>query len=284
MSKAKSALLSALLLWLIATAPQSALGQATARPAPAPKPADIRVSAGNNSVDSTVSNDPAIDKMLEAYSPRVRALDQVIGKLKGDLRKGGLGSGSMGNFVTDGMRSQASVKVGKPIVLAVTNGGGLRKSAIAEGDLRLIDIFEVLPFENSLFSFDLTGAQVLDLLRVVVSRQDAQSGARVRYRLGADKSPELETARFLIDGVERDIVPASTYTVISIDYLLNVSGGDYGTVLKQAKNIHELGLTTRDAIINYVKAETAAGREIKSTLDGRFVFNRPAGATEKTNP
>ena len=285
MSKAKSALLSALFLWLIATATQSALGQAAARPAPAPKPADIRVSAGNSSVDSTISNDPAVDKMLEVYTPRVRALDQVIGKLKGDLRKGGVGSGSLGNFVTDGMRSQASVKLGKPIVLAVTNGGGLRKNIIAEGDLRLIDIFELLPFENALYSFDLTGVQVLDLLRVILTRQDAQSGARIRYRLDPEKKLELESARFLIDGVERDIDPAATYTVISIDYLLNVTGGDYATVLKQAKNTRELGVTTRDAITNYVKAETAAGREIKSTLDGRFLFNKPAsGAAEAPTP
>lgn len=285
MSKAKTALLRVLLLSLVATATQSAFGQAAARPAPAATPADIHASAGNNSVDSTVSNDPAVDKMLEAYSPKVRALDQVIGKLKGDLRKGGVGSGSLGNFVTDGIRAQASVKLGKPIVLAVTNGGGLRKNIIAEGDLRLIDIFELLPFENALYSFDLTGAQVLELLNVVLTRQDAQSGARIRYRLNPDKKLELESARFLIDGVEREIDPAATYTVISIDYLLNVTGGDYGTVLKQAKNTRELGVTTRDAITNYVKAETAAGRDIKSTLDGRFVFNRPvSGTAEEPKP
>ncbi len=81
----------------------------------------------------------------------------------------------------------------------------------------------------------MTGAQVLDLLRVVVSHQDAQSGARIRYRLDADKKLELESARFLIDGVEKDIDPAATYTVISIDYLLNVTGGDYAAVLSKPR-------------------------------------------------
>ena len=100
--------------------------------------------------------------MLTVYAPKVRALDEVIGKLKGDLKKGGVGSGSLGNFVSDGIRAEASIKLGKPIVLAVTNGGGLRKQAIAEGELRLRDIFELLPFENALVAFDLTGAQLLD--------------------------------------------------------------------------------------------------------------------------
>jgi hypothetical protein len=139
-------------------------------------------------------------------------------------------------------------------------------------------MFELLPFENVLVAFDLTGAQVLDLLRVVVSHRDAQSGARIKYRINSDKQPELESARLLIDGVDNKIDPAAIYTVISIDYLLNVTGGDYAAVLKQAKNTRPLGLTIRDAITNYVKAETAAGREIKSSIDGRFIFDKAASA------
>ena len=254
-------------------------------PSPTPIAADIRVTATPVSVDSSIPDDPAFEKMLATYSPRVRALDNVIGKLTGELRKGGNGAGSLGNFVTDGLRAQASQKLGKPIVLAVTNGGGLRKSVIAAGDLRLRDVFELLPFENALVAFDLTGAQVLDLLKIVLTRRDAQSGARIKYRINADKKPEIETVRFVIGGVEKDIDPAAVYTVVSIDYLLNVAGGDYGAILKQAQNIRPLGLTMRDAITDYVKAETAAGREIKSTFDGRFALNKetPGAAEEMPN-
>jgi 2',3'-cyclic-nucleotide 2'-phosphodiesterase (5'-nucleotidase family) len=225
-----------------------------------------------------VPDDPPVDKMLEVYSPKVRALETVIGKLKGDLKKGGTGAGSLGNFVTDGIRAQASQKLGKPIVLAVTNGGGLRKNAIAEGNLSLRDIFELLPFENALVAFDLTGAQVVDLLRVVMSKRDAQSGARIKYRTNSDKKLELESARLLVDGVEKEIDSKEMYTVISIDYLLRVAGGDYAAVLKEAKDTKPLGLTIRDAITDYVKSETAAGREIKATYDGRFAFDKAGSA------
>jgi 2',3'-cyclic-nucleotide 2'-phosphodiesterase (5'-nucleotidase family) len=275
----------ALLLLVIACTASSAFSQATAKPAPAPTPADIRASVTQTAVDSSLSDDAAVDKMLEAYAPKVRALEQTIAKLKGDLRKGGVGAGSLGNFVTDGMRSQASVKVGKPIVLAVTNSGGLRKNVISEGDLSYRDVFELLPFENALVSFDLTGAQVVDLLRVVVSHRDAQSGARVVYKVNSDKQLELESAKFVNNGVEKEIDPTAVYTVICIDYLLNVTGGDYATVLKKASVTKALDLTTRDAITNYLKAETAAGREIKSTLDGRFVFDKAAsGVAEEPRP
>ena len=286
MSRAKFALLCwALSLCLIGSAVQTALGQAAARPAPAVTPTDIHVKVTEPAVDSTLPDDEAVDKMLKAYSPKVRALDQPIGKLKGDLRKGGVGAGSLGNFVTDGIRAQSSLKLGKPVVLAVTNGGGLRKSIIAEGDLSFRDIFELLPFENALVSFDLTGAQVVDLLRVLLSHRDAQSGARVKYKVNSDKQLELESATFLVDGAEKQIDPAAIYTVICIDYLLNVTGGDYAAVLKKAANIRPIGVTTRDAITEYVKAETAAGREIKSTLDRRFLFDKAAsGTAEEPKP
>lgn len=277
-----------LTLLLLATAcgGESVFAQAAPQQKPVPTPtpiaADIRVKATPIGVDATIPDDPAFAKMLAAYSPKVRALDTVIGKLTGDLRKGGNGAGSLGNFVTDGLRAQASKKVGKPIVLAVTNGGGLRKNVIAAGDLRLRDVFELLPFENALVAFDLTGAQVLDLLKIVLTRRDAQSGARIKYRINAEKKPEIETVRFVIDGGEKEIAPAAVYTVVSIDYLLNVAGGDYGAILKQAQNIRPLGLTMRDAITDYVKAETAAGREIKSALDGRFALNKETpGAVEE---
>ncbi|MEP6706357.1 MAG: 5'-nucleotidase [Pyrinomonadaceae bacterium] len=285
MPRAKLALLSCALLLCVIAGARSALAQTAARPAatPAPPPANIHARVTERAVDASTPDDASVDKMLGAYSPRVRALDLVIGKLKGDLKKGGIGAGSLGNFVTDGIRAQSSLKLGKPVVLAVTNAGGLRKSAIAEGDLRTRDIFELLPFENSLVAFDLTGAQLLDLLRVVVAFHDAQSGARVTYRINADKKAELESARLLVAGKEKEIDPAAIYTVICIDYLLKVKG-DYA-VLQQAKAMKPLGLTIRDAIIDYVKAQTAAGLDITAPSEGRYQFDKANSAvTEEVRP
>ena len=280
-SALKATLLSsALLLTVLAGSTQVVLGQAAA-PAPV-TPVIPPAVVSQTAIDAKLKDDAAVEQMIEAYSPKVRALDQPIGKLIGDLKKGGLGAGSLGNFVTDGIRAESSAKLGKPILLAVTNNGGLRKSIIAEGKVTYRDVFELLPFENALVAFDLTGAQVLDLLRVVTSHRDAQSGMRIQYRVNSDKQLELESAKFLVDGVEKEIDPAAVYTVISIDYLLNVTGSDYATVLKKATNTRPLGLTIRDAITEHIKAETAAGRDIKSTLDGRFVFDKAAsgGAEE----
>ncbi|MFN2497888.1 MAG: 5'-nucleotidase C-terminal domain-containing protein [Pyrinomonadaceae bacterium] len=275
----------ALLLSLIALSTHSANAQVAAQPAPRPTPPEVRARAGETVVDASIPDDPEVDKMLKVYAPKVRALNVIIGKLKGELRKGGIGSGSMGNFVTNGIKQQASIKLAKPVDLAVTNGGGLRKSVISEGDLRVMDIFELLPFENALVAVDLTGAQVLDLLQVVVSHRDAQAGARIKYRTGANKQPELETVRLLVDGQEKEIDPAKVYTVVSIDYLMNrrstrpsATEGDY-SILRAGKNINAIGLTIRDAMIDYIKLETAAGREIRPNLDGRFALAKSSTET-----
>lgn len=231
---------------------------------------------GQTIVDDKISDDVAVERILKPYAGKVRALNVVIGRLEGDLKKGGIGAGSLGNFATDAIRSQASAKLGRPVGLAVTNSGGLRKNTIAAGELRASDIFELMPFENALVQIDLTGEQVLKLLTVVLEARDAQSGARLQYRMNRDK-PELVSAK-LVDsrGQETDIDPRATYSIVTIDYLLNLASGRY-TILQVGKNPTPLGITLRDATMNYVKTESGAGRPIQATLDTRFVNVNPEG-------
>jgi 2',3'-cyclic-nucleotide 2'-phosphodiesterase (5'-nucleotidase family) len=239
--------------------------------------ANVRARVTETPVDASIPDDAPVDKMLAVYSPKVRELDVVIGKLKGELRKGGTGAGSLGNFVTDGMRAQAALKTGQPIALALMNAGGLRRSTIGEGELRARDVFELLPFENALVTIDLTGEQLLKLMQTIVAKREAQSGARLVYKTNADKTSELVSAKVRQESGDKDIDPRGTYTITTIDYLYRVGGSTYG-VLQEGKNMKELGITLRDAIMNYVRAETAAGRDIKPNLDGRFVFDRAGSA------
>jgi 2',3'-cyclic-nucleotide 2'-phosphodiesterase (5'-nucleotidase family) len=250
--------------------------------APAPVKSKARVS--QTLIDASIPDDPAMEELLAPYAAKVRALDTVIGKLEGELKKGQVGAGNLGNFVADGIRSQASVRLGKPVLLAITNSGGLRKNSIAEGALRAADIFELLPFENALVEIDLTGEQLLKLLGIVLQSRDAQSGANIKYRMTADNRPEIVSVK-LIDaqGHEVGIDPKATYTIVTIDYLLNLASGNY-SILQQGKNVKPLGVTIRDAMMDYVKAETAAGRPVRAKLDGRFALIAPAGTPAEVKP
>jgi 2',3'-cyclic-nucleotide 2'-phosphodiesterase (5'-nucleotidase family) len=251
------------------------LGQGTAAiepcPAatPAPKPGVVNPRARLLPVDSSIPDDPDVAKIVAPYSEKVGELSKVIGRLEGDLKKTRVGGGSLGNFVTDGMRAQAEAKLGKPVALTIMNSGGLRKNEIAAGELRASDIFELLPFENALVALEVTGTQLAKLLEIAT--RDAQAGARIQFKWNDRDRPEFLSGK-LVDatGKEQEIDPQKTYTVVTIDYLLQVGGGAYA-ILKEAKSTTPLNITLRDAVLNYIKSETAAGRPIRSVLDDRFV-------------
>jgi 2',3'-cyclic-nucleotide 2'-phosphodiesterase (5'-nucleotidase family) len=285
--KVRNTLLSvvgALLLLLVGAQPETRVavaqqnGTTPARPAAAaPAPLDINVKASESTVDETVDADPAVEAIVAPYSAKVRELEKPIGKLAADLKRGGMGGGSLGNFVADALRARAQVKLGKPVLLAVMNSSGLRKSQIPAGDISTSDIFALLPFENALVTLDLTGEQLRRFLDVTVARRNAQSGARIVYRNNPEKKQnEIVSVKLGGTNEERDIDPQATYTIVTIDYLVK-RGGDYA-VLQEGKNVRELGLTMRDAVLDYVKAEAAAGRSLQVNLDGRFKYDRSAPA------
>jgi 2',3'-cyclic-nucleotide 2'-phosphodiesterase (5'-nucleotidase family) len=254
----------------------------TAAQVPAPAPLDLNVRASESAIDATIPDDPAVEAVIAPFSARVRELNVPIGKLVGGLKKGGMGGGSLGNFVADALRNRAAAALGKPVLLAVINSSGLRKNQIAAGDISASDIYELLPFENALVTLELTGEQLRRFLDVTVERRNAQSGARILYRTNKElKKSEIVGVRLLSpEGFEVEIDPKATYTIVTIDYLVK-RGGDY-IVLQEGKNLKPLSLTMRDAVLEYVKAETVAGRPVKAMLDGRFRYDRTTEATETT--
>ncbi|MBA2502709.1 MAG: 5'-nucleotidase C-terminal domain-containing protein [Pyrinomonadaceae bacterium] len=244
----------------------------SAAPPTSASPRDVNVRGTERAVDASVPDDPAVISVVAPYRVKVAELSRVIGTLEGELQKRGIGGGSLGNFVVDAIRDQASKRLGQPVLLAVSNTGGMRKNLIAPGELRASDVFELLPFENKIVAVDLSGEQLLRFLKIIVAQRDAQSGARIVYRTGEDKTNELVSVKFTGANSETEIDAAANYTIVTIDYLVN-RGGSY-SVLKESKNVRPLGFTIRDVVLAYIQAETAAGRKIKSKLDGRFRFDR----------
>jgi len=220
--------------------------------------------------------------MLAPYREKLTSLSVVIGKLEGSLKRELIGAGPLGNFVTDAMLREAVQKSGKNVVLALSNAGGLRKSEIASGQLRVSDIFELLPFENSLLLVDLSGAQILKILQA--GMRDPKAGVQIQFRWNEQNRIEIISAK-LIDQKkhESEIDPDAIYSVVTIDYLYNLKSGTYA-VLQEAKAVTPLNATLRDAVLNYVKEETAAGRSIKPKNDNRFVQIGPGPTKPEERP
>lgn len=269
-----------------ATSATTGQGAANTKPtaptggAQTPAALELNVRASESAIDASIPDDPAVDAVIAPYSAKVRELNAPIGKLVGGLKRGGMGGGSLGNFVADALRSRAEVVLGKPVLLAVVNSSGLRKSQIPEGDISTSDIYELLPFENALVTLDLSGEQLRRFLDVTVERRNAQAGARILYRTNKElKKSEIVSVKLVgANNAETEIDPKATYTIVTIDYLVK-RGGDY-SVLQEGKNLKPLTLTMRDAVLDYVKAETAAGRPVKAMLDGRFRYDRTAQTPE----
>jgi len=252
------------------------------KPGAATAPAKLGSKPSQTLIDSSIPDEPSLERLIAPYATKVRELNVVIGTLEGELKKSGVGASSLGNFVTDAMMFEARVK-GKPPVLAVTNAGGLRKNAFTAGELRASDIFELLPFENVLIEIDLSGAQLLKLLENLTRARDAQSGARIEFRWNAQDRPEFISAKLISStGQELTIDPQATYKIVTIDYLLKLASGNYA-ILQEGTNVTALGITIRDAVMEYVKSETKAGRPIKPVLDQRFVQVGP-GPSRDTSP
>ena len=162
------------------------------------------------------------------------------------------------------------------------NAGGLRKNDIASGELRATDIFELLPFENALVAVDLSGADLLKLMPVLV--RDSQSGARLQYKWNDQDRPEFIGGKLVDEnGREQAINPQKVYTIITIDYLIKLGSGSYA-ILREAKNTTPLDITIRDAIMEYVKSETAAGRSIRHNANNRYVQVGPGPKSTPEEP
>ena len=269
-----------------ASAQSTAIQPCEATPSPAKPgvsaPAKTGVHSSQTLVDSSIPDDDAVEKMLAPYSGKVSALNVVIGKLAKPLTKEPVGAGSLGNFVTDGIRSYAQTKLNKPIALTIMNAGGLRKNDIAAGELRATDIFELLPFENALVAVDVTGADLLKVLPALV--RDAQSGARLQYKWNDQNRPEFIGGKLVDEnGREHEIDSTRLYTIVTIDYLLKLGSGSYA-ILQEAKSSTPLNITLRESIMEYVKSETAAGRRISIRTDNRYVQVGPGPKSTPEEP
>jgi 2',3'-cyclic-nucleotide 2'-phosphodiesterase (5'-nucleotidase family) len=228
-----------------------------------PPRADVRIKPSQTTIDRSIPEDKQVRDIISRYGERLRKeMRTVIGRAAEDLDKG-LGGGSLGAFVADVIRQRAEQTAGRPVHLALQNSGGLRR-AISKGEITVGTIFEVMPFENQIVLCDLPGDIVLRLIERLVERatdqtSDALSGATIVACEG-----KVKTA--LVEG--RPIDPRRVYTLATSDFIQQ--GGASYDMLRECRRLTETGVTIRQALIDFIRAETAARREIRASASDRF--------------
>ena len=134
---------------------------------------------------------------------------------------------ALGNLLTDVARAQMGTDV------ALLNGGSVRiNDNIPPGPVTKYDMEGIFYFRNSLVAFNVTGQQLLDLLRHGVSRADAGDGRFLQVS-GLSFAYRQEGDAYVVEQVSVGGKPLdvnATYSVATLDYMY-LHGEDDGFTL-----------------------------------------------------
>ncbi|MEJ8309257.1 5'-nucleotidase C-terminal domain-containing protein [Agrobacterium larrymoorei] len=181
---------------------------------------------------------------------------------------------SMGNLVADALLDRVK---DQGITIAIQNGGGLRAS-IDAGPVTMGEVLTVLPFQNSIATFQIKGADLQAALENGASQIEEGAGRFVQasgLKYTFDRSKPAGSRIVSVEVKEGDnfvkLDPEKTYGVVTNNY--NRTGGDgFKTFATKAINPYDFGPSLEDAVAAYIGAHSP----YKPYTDGRIVDATPA--------
>ena len=201
-----------------------------------------------------------------------------------------------GDLITDAMvwkilQDKESLTVDADHVVAVTNGGGIRK-AINPGDVTKKSINEVLPFGNTVVTIYITGAELLEALEAsTYCTPDAIGGfpqvsginytisTAVAYDANAETYPAStyygpkSINRVTINSINgKEFKADDTYAVITNDFC--GGGGDTYYAFAAATAKFDTGIPLDEVVMEYITAELKGviGKQYAAP-QGRILMN-----------
>lgn len=165
----------------------------------------------------------------------------------------------LSNWAADVM-VEGSTATGLPAAdMGLINIGGLRNN-MPEGIVRKGDILLISPFENKLVVLEMKGSDLIKLMKNIAAVGGEGVSKSVRMVISKDK--KLLNATIMGEKISRRRI----YTVATLDYL--AEGNDKMYALKKARKRHEIGLMTRDVMMESV----LKNRIIDSKMEGRITI------------
>ena len=209
-------------------------------------------------MDASVAENETIKaRIAEAAAPLEEIRNRVVAEagmaVVGDRDVCRAMECGMGNLIADAMLARVR---DQGIDVAIQNSGGIRAS-IDEGEVTMGEVLTVLPFQNTLSTFQVSGATLVEALENGVSQMDE----------GAGRFPQVAGMSFVVDpaaevGSRVSLVmiggepvdPAQLYGVVSNNYVRN--GGDGYSMFVEAENAYDFGPDLADVTAEYI-AENA---------------------------
>lgn len=224
-------------------------------------------------LDAAVVEDAAVKERLAALAQPLEELKaRVVGEstaaIDGSRDTCRAKECAMGNLVA---AAQLDRVKDQGITLSLANSGGLRAS-IDAGPVTMGEVLTVLPFQNTLSTFQTTGATVVAALENGASQMEKQAGrflqvAGLKYTVTPGAAVGQRISDVLVEegGQWGPIDPAKTYGVVVNNYVRN--GGDgFGMFVSDAVNPYDFGPDLADVVAEYL---TKAGAYTPAT-DGRI--------------
>ncbi len=185
--------------------------------------------------------DPAVLKTIAGFNADVeREMGRVVGSADMDLgfSPDGLDS-PIGNWACDITRAVTGAEI------AFQNTKGIR-AEIRKGEVRLRDLYQAVPFDNTLITMKLNGGQLAQVMadNLYKGRSLMQvSGLEVEFT----QTPEGRADRIILKRNGREIKKQEEFTVATNNYL--AFGGDGGAAFAGGKDVKDTLLPVRDVML-----------------------------------
>lgn len=210
-------------------------------------------------LDASVVPDPELLKRIDELGAPIEALKaerlgSVAADIDGSRESCRAGECAMGNLVADAMLARVK---SQGVTIALQNGGGLRAS-IGAGEVTKGDVLAVLPFQNTLSTFNLPGSALLAALENGFSQVE-EGGGRFPQVAGLrviwDPAKPAGTRVVSVEVSDKDgwqpLNPAMVYTVVSNNFMR--AGGDgYASLRDAATNAYDFGPNLEDVLADYL--------------------------------
>jgi 5'-nucleotidase len=226
------------------------------------------------SVEENADTKARISELAEALDEvRNQVVAEAAEPIDGDRSNCRYRECQMGNLVAEAILDRVR---DQGIQIAIQNGGGLRAS-IDGGEITMGEVYTVLPFQNALSTFFVSGATIKDALENAVAQYDdpEKDGrfaqvAGMRYQIDPSQSTGERIVEILIDeagdGTFTPIDLTKSYGVVANDFVRR--GGDGYSMFNEAENAYDFGPDLAEVVADFLEREGPYA----PFLDGRITI------------